>query len=633
MIKKLFVGIWRGITIVRLALANLLFLALLAFIWFSLSGRPEPLPERAALVLDPSGRVVDERSRVAAASLFFESTAADSEVLLTDLIDSVELASEDPRIVALVLDLDEMFAIGQSKTSELARAIARFRETGKPVVARADYFSQDQYRLAVEADTLLMHPFGGVGLEGFSVYINYLTDALEKLSLNMHVFRAGEFKSIAEPYLRRDMSPQERRITRAWLDDNWAAYVGAVEERRGLPEGAVDKLLSNFSAQLRSAGGNAGALAQGLGLVDELLDRTQQNAYLSALVGAQDEEGHYASVSFRDYLPRVRRNDLNPSLAKVAIVTAQGSILPGDQPPGSIGADSLSGLLRHAAGMEDTRAIVLRVNSGGGSVFASEIIRAELARIRDSGVPVVVSMGSVAASGGYYIATAADRILATPTTVTGSIGVFAAFPTAERLLEKGGIYTDGVGTTPLAGGLRLDRALSPEIADSLQQSVDNMYEQFIALVMESRGLDRETVDGLAEGRVLSAVDALAGGLVDRIGGLSEAIEEAAQLAGLSAGDYEAITISPAYSPRDILLEELNNKLGLSSSFGAALAQNLGLAQWREAGTGPGVGHAVGRALPAGSLGMLLLPLRQSVELLESFADPGHLYMRCMVCTP
>jgi protease-4 len=608
-IKKLFLGFWRLLTVIRLALANILFIAILAFFWFALTGGPEPLPERAALVLDPSGRVVDERSRVAAASLLFESSAADSEVLLADLIDSVELAIDDSRIVALVLDLDELISIGQSKTSELAGVLARFRATGKPLVARGDYFTQDQYRLAVEADRLLMHPFGAVALEGYSVYVNYLTDALEKLSLSVHVFRAGEFKSIAEPFLRRDMSPAEREITRAWLDDNWNAYVEAVEERRGLPEGTLDTLLNDFAARLRASNGNAASLAQELGLVDELLDREQQNAYLSALVGASDDEGHYAAVSYRDYLPRVRQRGLDPSLEKVAIVTAQGNILPGDQPPGSIGADSLVRLLKHAQEREGTRAIVLRVTSGGGSVFASELIRAELARIRDTGMPVVVSMGSVAASGGYYIATAADRIFATPTTITGSIGVFAAFPTAERLFEKGGIYTDGVGTTPLAGGLRPDRALAPEIADSLQQSVDNMYEQFLGLVMASRGLDRETLNGLAEGRVLSAPDALAGGLIDGLGGLDEAVSQAAELAGLGPDRYEAIMIQPAYSPREMLLQELSDNLGLSSKLG------------------------LGRSLPASGLAHWFVPLRQGVELLDSFVDPGHLYMRCVVCLP
>ncbi|WP_439108177.1 signal peptide peptidase SppA, partial [Congregibacter sp.] len=504
MIKRLFLALWRGLTLLRLALANLVFILVLLVLWVTFTGKPESLPERAALVLDPTGRVVDERSQIEAASLIFEQEPASREALLADLIDSVELARTDERITALVLQLGGLVSIGQSKTTELAEAIARFRESGKPVVAIGDYYTQDQYRLAVEADTLLMHPFGAVALEGFSVYTNYFADALEKLSITMHVFRAGEYKSIAEPFLRNDMSPGERGITREWLNDLWEAYVESVEERRGLESGAVDALLNDYPERLRLAGGNAASLALNADLVDDLLDRAQQNQYLSSLVGARDEDGRFAGISFAQYVSRMRPTLAAPDLPKVAIVTAQGNMLPGEQPPGRIGSDTLSRLLRNTAKREGTRAIVLRVTTGGGSVFASEIIRAELERIRDSGMPVVVSMGSIAASGGYYIATAADQIFATPTTITGSIGVFAAFPTVERLLAKGGIQTDGVGTTKLAGALRPDRSLDPALSDVLQQSVDGLYEQFLTLVSESRSIDRETLDGLAQGRVLSA---------------------------------------------------------------------------------------------------------------------------------
>jgi protease-4 len=292
-----------------------------------------------------------------------------------------------------------------------------------------------------------------------------------------------------------------------------------------------------------------------------------------------------------------------PGASTVAVVTAQGNILPGQQPPGAIGGDTLSRLLRETAERAGTEAIVLRINSGGGSVFASEIIREEIERIRKSGVPVVASMGSVAASGGYYIATAADRILATPSTITGSIGVFAAFPTVDRLLAKGGIHTDGLGTTALAGGLRPDRPLSAEVADTLQQSVDDLYEQFLALVMESRGLDRETLDGLAEGRVLSAPDARAAGLVDELGSLADAIDDAAEIAGLTPGSYEVITIQPAFSPRQLLLQQVSDSLGVDVT--ALLPQAL-LQRW-------------------------FGPLRQSLNLLDSLDDPRHVYMRCLAC--
>ncbi|MFK7830842.1 MAG: signal peptide peptidase SppA [Congregibacter sp.] len=607
MIRTFFRGLWRAITVFRLALANILFIGLLVVLWLVLTDKPEPMPERAALLLNPTGQVVDARTRVDAASLLLQDDVSSSEVLLADLIDSVELARKDERIVALVLELDKLRSIGQSKTSELAAAIARFRATGKPIVAIGSYYTQDQYRLAIEADRLLMHPFGAVGLEGFSYFGNYLAEALEKLSVTVHVFRAGEFKSIAEPFMRSDMSPGEREVTSEWLGDLWRAYENAVEERRSLESGAVAELLGSYPLRLREQGGNAGRLALASGLVDELVNRDEQNEYLSELVGARDESGRYTAVTFDEYLPRVRQLQRTAGMPNIAVVTAQGNILPGEQAPGAIGGETLVRLLRETAERDDTRAIVLRINSGGGSVFASELIRAELERIRESGTPIVASMGSVAASGGYYIATAADQIVATPTTITGSIGVFAAFPTFERLLERGGIYTDGVGTTPVAGGLRPDRPLSPAVADALQQSVDDLYEQFLGLVMRSRNIDRSTMDQLAEGRVLSAEDALSAGLLDSLGGLEDAVGTAAQIAGLAEGEYETLSIQPTLSPRQQLLMQLTSTLGVDV---AGLLNVTGLRAW-------------------------VLPLRESVGLLGSFngphADPGYLYMRCLAC--
>ena len=448
-----------------------------------------------------------------------------------------------------------------------------------------------------------MHPFGAVALRGYGLYINYFAEALEKLSLDVHVFRAGDYKSIAEPLLRRDMSPGEKQVTSRWLDTVWQAYTQRVEERRAMPDGSVNELLNAYADRLRASGGNAARLALDAGLVDDLLDRNQRNEYLSALVGARDEEDAYASVSFDDYLYRQRPRSLRIGQDNVAIVTAQGNMLPGDQPPGSIGGDSLARQLRETAERDGTRAIVLRVTSGGGSVFASEIIREEMARIRDAGTPVVVSMGSIAASGGYYIATAADRIYATPVSLTGSIGVFAAFPTAQRLLARGGVYTDGVGTTAVAGGLRPDRALNPGIADALQQAVDDTYEQFLALVMEARGLSRETLDTLAEGKLLSAADAHEAGLVDALGGLDDAVKEAATLAGLGEDDYEVIMIGPDFDSRQLLLQQISDMLGVGGSQRPFMGA---LARW-------------------------LVPVSQPLGFIESLADPRHLYMRCLAC--
>jgi protease-4 len=603
MLRRFFTALWQGITWLRIALANLVFIVLLVMLWLALrSAAPEPLPERAALLLNPRGQVVDELSGPAALSLLGESDAATHEVLLTDLVEAVDAAVDDPRITALLLATDELLYIGQSKASELAAAIGRFRDSGKSVIAVGDYYTQDQYRLAVEADRILLHPLGAVALEGYARYQNYFAEALEKLSVQVHVFRAGDFKSIAEPFMRTDMSPGEKALTERWLGQLWAAFAARVEARRGLADGSVNALLNDYPERLRAAAGDPARLALETGLVDEVLDRQQRREYLAALVGARDEDGAAPMVPFDSYLARVREPP-RFGVARIAVVTARGNMLPGDQEPGAIGGDSLARRLRAAAEAQGVRALVLRVDSGGGSVFAAEVIREALAQMRESGLPVVISMGSIAASGGYYIATAADRIVATESTITGSIGVFAAFPTFERLLARGGIHTDGVATTALAGGLRPDRPLDAGIADALQQSVDALYERFVGLVAEGRGLPREQVEAVAEGRVLSAQDALAAGLVDRLGGLDVALAEAAELAGLD--DFEPLQVQPQLSPRQQLLRSLSELLG------AAVDERLpGLLLGRQVGSG----------------------VRDAAQLVDELsADPRHLYMRCLAC--
>lgn len=603
MIGRFLRALWRGITLLRLALANLLFIAFLALLWFTFrGGSPMPLPAQAALLLDPAGRVVDQRSAVKALAVLSGPNGPEGEVLLRDLIDAVDYAREDERISALVLDLDELLYIGQSKTLELAEAIARFRDSGKPVVAAGDYYSQDQYRLAVEADHVIMNPLGAVGLEGYGNYFNYFAGALEKLAINVHVFRSGDNKSLGEVFQRSDMSPSEKAVTLRWLQQLWGNYREDVETRRGLDRGSLDALINDYPARLAAAGGDPGLLALEAGLVDELLGRGQRREYLGALVGARDKDGDYESVAYNDYLSRMRPVQLPSEATAVAVVTAQGNMVPGEQGPGTIGADSLAELLHKTAQRPFVKAIVLRVNSGGGSVFAAEVIREQIARIRAEGTPVVVSMGAVAASGGYYIAAEADEIYATEATLTGSIGVIVVFPTFEGLLDRAGISTDGVGTTELAGTLRLDRPLAPELAGTLQLSVDSIYEDFVALVARGRGLPESEVRPLADGRVLSAADALDAGLIDGIGGLSAAVSAAAARAGLES--YRTIDMELPRSPQEQLLNRIGQLLG----------------------------ERVLVHLPAAGLLQWLVPVQSAGGVLQGFNDPRHLYMRCLECS-
>jgi protease-4 len=605
-LRRIFGGLWRALTVLRLALANLLFLALLVVGYFALTGGPpREVPERAALLLAPAGRIVDERTRVEPLALLGDSSPASQEVRLRDLIEAVDLAAEDPAISALVLQPDQLVSTGLSRILELAPALARFRASGKPVIAVGDYYTQGQYLLAVQADTVLLHPQGTVGLEGFSSYVNYFREALDKLAVNVHVFRAGDFKSVAEPLTRMDMSEGEKAITRAWLEDFWGQYTELVEERRSLPAGAVTAHINEYPQRLAAQGGDTASLALADGLVDRLLSRSESNDYLVEVVGAADAKGRFEAVPFDRYLARQSSGPKLEGRQRVAIVTAQGAIMPGDQDPGAIGADTLARQFRRLGEEQDIAAVVLRINSGGGSVFASEVVRAALDELRrESALPVVVSMGPVAASGAYYIATAADEIWATPATLTGSIGVFAAFPTLENLLDRAGIATDGVGTTALAGGLRLDRPLDPAVAESLRHSVRYQYERFLKLVRESRGLTREQVDAVAEGRVWSAPAARDVGLVDELGSLTDAVRAAAGLAGLGEEEYRADHVRPQLSPRQLLLQTLADRMGLD-------------------------GVAPGSELAAAA--RLLQPLQKAGTTLQALRDPRHLYMLCLEC--
>ncbi|MGB1141443.1 MAG: signal peptide peptidase SppA, partial [Halioglobus sp.] len=458
-IRRFFSALWNLVTRIRLALSNILFLVMLGLIYFVyIGGAQEPLPEKAALLLNISGTVVDQKSLVdPLQALLGEPSPADHEVLLRDVIDAVEMAAEDPAITALVMELDYLVFAGLSKTQEMVSAIETFRATGKPVIAVGDYYTQGQYLLASHADEVISHPMGGVVLEGFASYRNYFREALEKASVNMHVFRAGELKSAVEPFLRDDMSEEEKKVTQRWLDDMWGQYATMVETQRGLPEGAVDDFVNNLGDYLEERGGDTARATVEAGFIDKLMTRSEANTYLAGVVGATDEDGLYEAIVFERYIGRKRPMSFtSPIGERVAVITAEGNIVPGDQPPGTIGGDTLARQIRSTAEAEGVNAIVLRVNSGGGSMFASEVIREQVLYARELGVPFVVSMGAVAASGGYYIAADADEIWATPSTLTGSIGVFAAFPTFEKLLERVGISTDGVGTTELAGSLRVD---------------------------------------------------------------------------------------------------------------------------------------------------------------------------------
>ena len=603
MFRRVLGGLWQGLTVIRQLTANLIILAfILVLVLAFCTGGPAPLPQRAALILNPVGTIVEQASYAQTfRSLFETSTPAQQEVPLRDVLAAIRRAGADPRITALVLELGQLYRVDLSKAGEINAALQAFRATGKRLIAHGDYFSQQQYLLAAQADEVIMHPLGGVGIEGFAAYRWYLAEALAKLSLDMHVFRAGDMKSYADPYLYNAMPEAEREATGRWLNALWGNYTDQVESARELAPGTLDRLLANYVAELQARDGDSARLALETGLVDRLATRQEVDDYLLDVVGESDGYGVFSGIPFEDYLQRTEPPEAD-ARERVSVITASGPILDGEQPAGLVGGDSLAMLLREELDNDAVKAIVLRVESGGGSAFASEIIRQGLLEAQQRGVRVVVSMGSVAASGGYWIAASADEIWATPTTLTGSIGVIATLPTADKLLARLGVHPDGVGTTALAGAFYPDRPLPPAAAELVQVSVDHLYDRFITLVATGRNMTTEAVDPVAGGRIWTGQEAVALGLVDSIGSLDEAIAAAGALAQLE--HFRIHYVEPHLSPWEQLTKVLNRQF--HNVFSPA----------------PAVTDRVER---------LLQPLLENFALLARLNDPANMYARCLGC--
>jgi protease-4 len=428
------------------------------------------------------------------------------------------------------------------------------------VIAAGDSFSQSQYYLAAQAGEVYLDPMGEVSVNGFSYYRMYYKDAIEKLSVDLNVFRAGTFKSYTDQFSRNDMAPSEREETSVWLESLWTAYTQDVTHARSLPAGALKDYITAQPGSLQAVNGDMAKMALQRGLVTALKSRRQVADDLKGLVGENENNHSFNSIGMNQYLAAMRSKHVlkSKSDAKVGIVVAAGEIFDGRQMSGNIGGESTSNLLREARYDNAVKAVVLRVDSPGGSEFASEKILREVQALRKAGKPVVVSMSTYAASGGYYIAAAANQIFASPTTITGSIGVFSYIPTFQRTLEKLGIKVDGIGTTPLAGDLRIDRALGPATKQLLQASVDHAYAQFVRRVADGRKKSVEDIDKIAQGRVWAGLDAQRIGLVDHLGGLKDATDAAAKLAQLGA-DYDVDYIEPDLSLREELLMQIRSQ--------------------------------------------------------------------------
>ncbi len=555
-------GIWKLIDFTR-RLAHIVFL----LIFFSIisagflamgEGPLVSIQDQSTLVLAPQGVVVEEFSNDATdraiARLMDDQVP---ETRMRDLLKSIQMAGDDGRIERMLIRTDYLWGIGPSQLQELKSAIAQFKESGKPVLAYGYGMSQQQYYLAALADEVWLHPEGVILLEGFGVYRNYFKDGLDKLAVDVHLFRVGEYKSAAEPYIRNDMSDYSKESNSYWLESLWQQYLADVSEQRGMTAEALASHVEGYADDLRRAGGRASEAALAAGLVDKIATEDELRDYLLEDGVFDTDIDSFRQIDAETYLIAQSSFTL-PRANQIAVVVAQGAIVGGDQGPGTVGGESTARLVRKARMDDNTRAVVLRVDSPGGGVLPSEQIRRELELTRASGIPVVVSMSSVAASGGYWISMSANEIWANPATITGSIGIFGLLTSFPKTLEKVGVYTDGVGTTNMAGAFRADRPLQPHVSDIIQQIIEDGYERFIGKVAKARGMTPEAVDLIARGRVWSGQQALDRGLVDKLGGLNEAIASAAELAGISS--YDTRYVEQEASALEQFLLDLTAKL-------------------------------------------------------------------------
>ncbi|MCP5467386.1 MAG: signal peptide peptidase SppA, partial [Sinobacteraceae bacterium] len=540
----------RGLDGLRRVLHLLLLLAIFGFVVGVLRTSIPRLPDKAALVIHPEGEIVEQRAGDPLQRAVAEVRGiGNDETLLRDLIDVIEAAKGDERIQALVLDFDTMSGAGQPTLDEFARAVTDFRQSGKKVIARSTGFTRDTYYVAAHADEIYVDPLGFVLLEGYDRYRMYFKEAFDKLGVDVNVFRVGTYKSAVEPYVRQNMSKEDREESVTYLGSLWDTYLAAVAAARGLEPEALRERIASFADDVEAAAGDASQVALDSKLVTGVKSSLDVEQRLTELVGEDKDTGSYRSVGFGDYLRVVHAEQKLRKQAdeRIGVIVASGEILDGFQPAGMIGGNSMAELIRDARLDDDLRALVLRIDSPGGSVLASEQIYQELLAFRATGRPVVVSMGDLAASGGYYIAAPADEIWASPATITGSIGIFAAFPTVNRALDKLGIDVDGVGTTPLSGEFRLDRPVGPAAARLLQATIDRGYEEFLARVSSGRTKSRDEVDAIAQGRVWSGIDAQRLGLVDQLGTFRQAVQSAARRAELDEGKYAVEYLEPKLS--------------------------------------------------------------------------------------
>ena len=595
---------WQRVTTARNLAANLLFLlivliVLVAILGSIFSGSELPDPEGKALVLDPQGPIVEQVSGSLDPLNFVLYGPPTPGVNARDLLFALKTAKEDERIKHIILKLDNIDGTGQTVLYDVGQALQELKDSGKNIVAVADYYNQSSYYLASFANEIVLHPDGEIYIGGYSRIRTYYKSLIDKLEVTVNLFQVGTYKSAMEPYIRESMSEAAREANIAYMKVLWDSWMAVVSNNRNLESEDIQNFSDTYDDLVIQENGNTAKAALNYNLADKLLNRNQQRDYLVGLVGSDEAEKSFAQVSLNDYLTVAKIDEeTNRSRNKIAVVVASGSILDGSQPPGVIGGDSTALLLSEAHNDEEVKAIVLRVDSGGGSAFASEVIREEIVVAKSKGIKVIASMSNVAASGGYWISANADEIWASHDTITGSIGVFGFLPTFEKTLDKIGIQSDGVSTTKIGTGQDLTQAINPILARAIQSNIEYNYQKFISLVSESRSMTLEEVDEIAQGRVWAGETALELGLIDNLGNMEDAIERAAELAELD--DYQ--TFYPALPSEwtDQLFNQLFSQLKYFIDF-----------------------RAEEKTL-----------IKKSFELvddLESLNDPKGVYLKCLDC--
>lgn len=599
---------WRLLNFVRELVLNLFFIFLVLVgvgIWMQLSdGNTSQQTARGALLLDISGVIVDKPSStnrlgVIGRQLFGASSDRLQENSLFDIVNTIRQAKDDRNITGIVMDLKNFAGADQPSMQYIGKALREFRDSGKPVFAVGDSYSQGQYYLASFANKIWLSPQGTVDLHGFATNGLYYKSLLDKLKVSTHVFRVGTYKSAVEPFIRDDMSPAAREADSRWIGELWQNYLNTVAANRQIPAQQVFPGAQAMLDGLSKVDGDTAKYALDNKLVDALASNAEVEKALTKQFGWSKAENNYRAISYYDYSLKTPADTGDG----IGVVFANGAIMDGEETPGNVGGDTTASQIRDARLDPKVKAIVLRVNSPGGSVSASEVIRAELAAAKAAGKPVVVSMSGMAASGGYWISTPASYIVANPSTLTGSIGIFGVINTVENSLDSIGVHTDGVATSPLAD-VSVTKSLPPEVQQMMQLSIENGYKRFITLVADARKSTPAQIDKIAQGHVWTGQDAKTNGLVDSLGDFDDAIAKAAELAKLKQWHLEYYQDEPTFFDR--IMDSM------SGSVRAMLPE------------------AIQAMLPA-PLATAASAVKAESDKLAAFNDPQNRYAFCLTC--